>query len=114
METDGCEKPKKHFKWIDMVSSSKSGETSASGFCGVIACVSSIILLFVLIVFYMFHLPEAGTILSLIDKLMLLFGIGASLLGVRKVSTAFSAKMNKEALTGTEALIEANKQQAKS
>ena len=46
--------------------------------------------------------------MALIDKLMLLFGIGASLLGLRKVSGAFGGK-GKEIVKCIEDLQEENK-----
>lgn len=99
---------KRKFSWTEMVTSGFNGESSASGFCGVIACVVSMILLLVLIVFYMFNLPEAGTIMALIDKLILLFGVGASLLGLRKVSGMFGSK-GREPIQNLENLQEVNR-----
>lgn len=99
---------KRKFKWIELVTSGFNGETSATGFCGVLACLVSMLFLIVLIIFYLFNLPEATTIMALIDKLMLLFGIGASLLGLRKVSGVFGGK-GKEIVKCIEDLQEENK-----
>lgn len=104
---------KRKFSWIEMVTSGFNGESSATGFCGVLACVVSMIFLIILIIFYLFNLPEAVTIMALIDKLMLLFGIGASLLGLRKVSGVFGGK-GKELVKGIEDLHEENKANQKS
>ena len=103
-----CTVCERKFKWIELVTSGFNGETSATGFCGVLACLVSMLFLIVLIIFYLFNLPEATTIMALIDKLMLLFGIGASLLGLRKVSGVFGGK-GKEIVKCIEDLQEENK-----
>lgn len=111
VDKDGSKKRK--FSWIEMCTSSCSGEVSASGFCGLIACMVALAIIVILVGFYFFHLPEAGVLMQIMDKMMVLFGIGASLLGLRKVSSAFGNKP-RGPLKEVEDLREANVNQTAS
>ena len=74
------------FSFMEMISSSKSGSTSATGFIGVILCLMCIILVFAIFVFYFINTKESENILSLLDKIIVMLGIGSALLGTRKIS----------------------------
>lgn len=79
------------FNFLEMVCSGRSGETSATGFCGVMLTLLSTIVIIALLVFYFCNSKEAGNILNFLDKIVIVLGIGAALLGTRKISGAIAS-----------------------
>ena len=82
------------FNFIEMICSGRTGETSATGFCGVITSLICMICMIALIVFYFINKGEAGHVLEFMDKVIAMFGIGAALLGARKISGAIASTKN--------------------
>lgn len=91
-----CRTPdgKYKFNFIEMICSGRTGETSATGFCGVITSFLSLIAFIALVVFYFVKTSEAANILQMMDKIIAIFGIGAALLGARKISGAIASAKN--------------------
>lgn len=84
-------KGKYKFNFLEMISSGRTGETSATGACGVFLCFLSIIAIIAIFVFYFFNISEASHLLELFDKVIVVLGIGAALLGTRKISGAITS-----------------------
>jgi len=82
------------FNFIEMICSGRTGETSATGFCGVITSLICLVAMLALMVFYFINKDEASHILEFMDKLIAMFGIGAALLGARKISGAIASMKN--------------------
>lgn len=85
--TDGRYK----FNFLEMICSGRTGETSATGFCGMVLCLISIIAIFAIMIFYFFNISEATHLLEMFDKIIVVLGIGAALLGTRKISGAIAS-----------------------
>jgi hypothetical protein len=79
------------FNFLEMICSGKTGETSATGFCGIVLCLISILFIFAIIIFYFFNVAEAEHLLEMFDKIIVVLGIGAALLGTRKISGAIAS-----------------------
>ena len=80
----------------EMVTSGLTGETSATGFCGVILTFTAILVFLGLFVFYLVNQDEAGNILEFVDKVIVILGIGSALLGTRKISGAIANRRSNE------------------
>lgn len=76
---------KNGFSFSELVTNTTSGKTSASGFVGVILCIAGIICFVFEVGGHFFGVQEVSTIL---DKITIVIGLGAALLGVRKVSSS--------------------------
>lgn len=87
-----CKTGKIKLSFKEMVTSGASGETSATGFCGVVLVLVSMMIFIGLFVFYMCNLSEAEHILEFVDKVIVVLGIGSALLGTRKISGALANK----------------------
>lgn len=74
------------FSAMEMISSGKTGQTSATGTMGVLLCGIPLLLITALVIFYFIQPGEASNILEFIDKGIAMLGIGAALLGTRKIS----------------------------
>ena len=83
---------KVRFSAIDMISSGKTGQTSATGTAGIILCFLSVIVILAILVMYFVHPEEASNVLELFDKITVVLGIGAALLGTRKISGALAGR----------------------
>lgn len=81
-EKDG----KLKFSALEMMSSGNTGQTSATGVIGVFLCSVPMIGMLALLVFYFVNPSEAANILELMDRGIALVGIGAAVLGTRKIS----------------------------
>jgi len=79
-------------KFKEMISSGRTGTMSATGFMGVISGILTLVTGFALIVFYFIKPGEAGNILELLDRVIVVFSISAGLLGVRKISGVIGNK----------------------
>lgn len=79
----------------DMVTSGSTGQTSATGAVGVLYELVTLLIVLSLVIFYFINQDEAANIMSMIDKMTIIMGIGAALLGTRKISGAI-ANSNKE------------------
>jgi len=80
----------------EMVTSGLTGETSATGFCGVLLTLVSLLVFLGLFVFYLVKQDEAGNILEFVDKVIVILGIGSALLGTRKISGALANRRSNE------------------
>lgn len=83
---------KVRFSAIDMISSGKTGQTSATGTAGIVLCFLSVIVILAILVMYFVHPEEASNVLELFDKITVVLGIGAALLGTRKISGALAGR----------------------
>lgn len=80
------------FSAMEMISSGKTGQTSATGTIGVILCLVAMTLILAFSILYFFQLGEADHILDFLDKCIMMLGIGAALLGTRKISGALAGR----------------------
>ena len=95
----------------EMVTSGMTGETSATGFCGVILTFTAILVFLGLFVFYLVNQDEAGNILEFVDKVIVILGIGSALLGTRKISGALAnRRSNADIVKLVEDAIEAKEE----
>lgn len=95
----------------EMVTSGMTGETSATGFCGVILTFTAILVFLGLFVFYLVNQDEAGNILEFVDKVIVILGIGSALLGTRKISGAIAnRRSNADVIKMVEEAIEAKEE----
>lgn len=95
----------------EMVTSGMTGETSATGFCGVILTFTAILVFLGLFVFYLVNQDEAGNILEFVDKVIVILGIGSALLGTRKISGALAnRRSNADIVKMVEDAIEAKEE----
>lgn len=78
--------------FMEMCTHSSTGQTSASGFVGIATCISMLICALVLLVYYLVVPAESANVLSFIDKIIILFGIGSALLGTRKLTGIIKSK----------------------
>jgi len=74
----------------DMVTSGSTGQTSATGVVGVLYELITLVILVALVIFYFVKQDEASNIMAMIDKITIVMGIGAALLGTRKISGAIA------------------------
>lgn len=100
---EGCQK----ISIKEMVNSAATGKTSNSGFVGLITCLVMIVV-FVSIVIYYFCMPKNVSISEIdllrikiemlkdiIEYCTIFFGMGSTLLGVRKIAGAIGHKGKK-------------------
>ena len=80
------------FSFMEMITSGRDGSTSATGFVGVILSLVCILMAVAIFVFYFLNTGEAENILSLLDKVIIMLGIGSALLGTRKISGVIGSK----------------------
>ena len=83
---------KVRFSAIDMISSGKTGQTSATGTAGVVLCFLAALVIIALVVMYFVRPDEASNVLAFMDKITVVLGIGAALLGTRKISGAIAGR----------------------
>ena len=95
----------------EMVTSGMTGETSATGFCGVLLTLVSLLVFLGLFVFYLINQEEAGNILEFVDKVIVILGIGSALLGTRKISGVIAnRRTNADVIKMVEDAIEAKEE----
>ncbi len=95
----------------EMVTSGMTGETSATGFCGVLLTFVAILVFLGLFVFYLVNQDEAGNILEFVDKVIVILGIGSALLGTRKISGALAnRRSNADVIKMVEDAIDAREE----
>lgn len=89
-----CKTPENKYKFSfgEMISSGVSGKTSATGTIGVILCLLAMFIVTCGVTFYFLNTSEANNVMEIIDKCIIMLGIGAALLGCRKVSGAVASK----------------------
>lgn len=89
-----CKTPENKYKFSfgEMISGGISGKTSATGTIGVILSLLAMFITACVVTFYFFNTSEADNIMEIIDKCIIMLGIGAALLGCRKVSGAIASK----------------------
>jgi hypothetical protein len=78
------------FSWIELICNTKTGETSATGLCGMILVIVPSFMFVVLIVWYFFNMSHSTEIFEILDKLITLITLGSGLLGLRKAVATFS------------------------
>ena len=83
---------KVRFSTMDMISSGKTGQTSATGTAGIVLCFLSVVVIIAVLIMYFAHPDEADNVLALFDKITVVLGIGAALLGTRKISGALAGR----------------------
>ena len=83
---------KVRFSAMDLISSGKTGQTSATGTAGIMLVFMSVLIMLALVVMYFIKQDEAGNILSFFDKITVVLGIGAALLGTRKISGVIASR----------------------
>ena len=83
---------KVRFSAIDMISSGKTGQTSATGTAGIVLCFLSVVVILAILIMYFAHPEEASNVLEIFDKITVVLGIGAALLGTRKISGALAGR----------------------
>ena len=84
------------FSFAEMISASGTGKTSATGTIGVLLCLLSMIMILFTFIF---------NIMMFIDKSIIILGIGAALLGARKVTGAVSSIKGSNAVQHAEELV---------
>ena len=82
--------PKYKFSWLESVTNTKTGETSATGLCGMFLVVIPTFLFVLLIVWYFFNMAHFTEVAEILDKLTSLIMIGSGLLGLRKGVSVFA------------------------
>lgn len=80
------------FSFMEMVTSGRDGSTSATGFVGVILSLVSMLMAVCAMLFYFCKTGEASHALAFLDKAIMIMGIGAGLLGTRKISGVIGGK----------------------
>ena len=76
-----------------------NGKTSCTKTIGVFASVVCVIFFIVMMLFYMFNLPQADIILQFMDKIMTMFGFSVGLLGIKTITSNIGG--NKVVIEGT-------------
>lgn len=70
----------------EAVSSDATGRTSATGLVGVLTSLLALVIIVVIVFYYFIHPGEAEHVMEFIDRAIIILGIGAGLLGARKVA----------------------------
>ena len=91
-------KGKYKFSFMEMITPGRNGSTSATGFIGVVLSLVCILMAVAIFIFYFVNTKEAEHILSLLDKVIIMLGIGSALLGTRKISGVIGSKNNTEGI----------------
>ena len=76
-----------------------NGKTSCTKTIGIFASVVCIIFFIIMMLFYMFNLPQADMILQFMDKIMTMFGFSVGLLGIKTITSNIGG--NKVVIEGT-------------
>lgn len=84
------QKAKYKFSWLESVTNTKTGETSATGLCGMFLVIVPTLLFVLLIVWYFFNMAHFPEVAEILDKLTSLIMIGSGLLGLRKGVSVFA------------------------
>lgn len=84
------QKTKYKFSWLESVTNTKTGETSATGLCGMFLVIVPMLLFVLLIVWYFFNMSHFPEVAEILDKLTSLIMIGSGLLGLRKGVSVFT------------------------
>ena len=64
-----------------------NGKTSCTKTIGVFSSVVCVIFFIIMMLFYMFNLPQADIILQFMDKIMTMFGFSVGLLGIKTITS---------------------------
>lgn len=82
--------PKKaRFSMLDLVSNTEGESISATGLCGTLIIMVSLFVFIACTVFYFCNTSEADNVFKLINSTVTIMGIGAGVLGVRRISSDF-------------------------
>ena len=98
-------KGKYKFSFMEMITSGRNGSTSATGFIGVVLSLVCIEICRLAVSLGITRFKITGGeplvrkgILSLLDKVIIMLGIGSALLGTRKISGVIGSKNNAEGI----------------
>lgn len=80
------------FSFMEMITSGRDGSTSATGFAGMVLTLASMAMALCTMLFYFFKTGEADHALEFLDKSIMIMGIGAGLLGTRKISGVIGSR----------------------
>lgn len=80
------------FSFMEMITSGRDGSTSATGFIGMVLTLTSMLMAVCTMLFYFFQTGEANNTLEFLDKSIMIMGIGAGLLGTRKISGVIGSR----------------------
>lgn len=80
------------FSFMEMITSGRDGSTSATGFIGMVLTLTSMLMAVCTMLFYFFQTGEADNTLEFLDKSIMIMGIGAGLLGTRKISGVIGSR----------------------
>lgn len=69
-----------------------NGRTSSKKIIGLLSSLMCLILMTALVIFYFTHTGDAQMILQFIDKIIMVYGISAGLLGVKSIANAVSSR----------------------
>ena len=89
-QEQGPQPQKYKFSWLELITNRNTGETSATGLCGMILTIVPLLLICILIVWYFFHMTHFNEISEFLDKQQVLIMVGAGLLGLRKATATFA------------------------
>ena len=64
-----------------------NGKTSCTKTIGILSSIVCVIFFIVMMLFYMFNLPQADIILQFMDKIMTMFGFSVGLLGIKTITS---------------------------
>lgn len=91
-QEQGPQPQKYKFSWIELITNRNTGETSATGFCGMVLTIVPLMMICILIVWYFFNMTHFTEISEILDKQQVLIMVGAGLLGLRKATATFANK----------------------
>ena len=78
------------FSWVEIFLNT-NGKTSSTKLIGLLTAMICLLLFVIMVIFYMFNIPESGVILSFVDKIITMFGIAAGLMGIKSISSSIGA-----------------------
>lgn len=78
----------------EAVSSDYTGRTSATALVGILTSLLALIMIVVIVFYYFIHPDQAANIIEFIDRAIIILGIGAGLLGCRKIAGIVGNRKN--------------------
>lgn len=84
------EKTKKRFTFSNLISNTYEEESvSLTGFSGFLLTIVPLILMTICIIFYFFNVEEANNVITIINSMVTVLGIGSGVMVGRKISSDF-------------------------
>ena len=99
------------FSFKDMITSGSSGQASATGTIGVFTCILSLAMILAAAIYYFVAPDQAENVIMLVDRATVILGIGATLLGCRKISGAVASTRAAGIIKGIEDAVSQGSQQ---